>query len=335
MTILSPKAVPAPAASDAYGFGDRLTADFPSQINVDVTEVCNLACVHCPHPQFKKSVHYAGRMLDPALNDKMVEEVRDHGQGRVGYIRYTAAGEPMAHPAIFPMLAKAVARSGTTVSLTTNGMLLDEGRRARLLETGIHLIDISIDAFLPETYARVRVGGDLERVRGGVLRLMEGAARRVDPPKIVVSFVEQPFNQGETADFERFWKENGAAYVVIRRLHSCAGAAQDLAATLRVEQGETRRPCLYPWERIVLNPSGQLSFCPADWAHGAAIAEYRDTTIREVWQGPFYRALREAHLTNSYANHGFCGQCPDWASTRWPKQGRSYADMVQDFKETE
>jgi DNA-directed RNA polymerase subunit beta len=47
----------------------------------------------------------------------------------------------------------------------------------------------------------------------------------------------------------------------------------------------------------------------------------------------FYRRLREAHLTNQYANHKFCGQCPDWASTRWPHQGRSYADMVQEFIE--
>ena len=47
-----------------YDFSGRLTAEFPSQIIMDITEVCNLACTHCPHPTFKKSEHYAARFLD-------------------------------------------------------------------------------------------------------------------------------------------------------------------------------------------------------------------------------------------------------------------------------
>ena len=35
-------------------FGGRLTAAFPSQIVMDITEICNLECVHCPHTDFKQ-----------------------------------------------------------------------------------------------------------------------------------------------------------------------------------------------------------------------------------------------------------------------------------------
>jgi hypothetical protein len=31
-------------------------------------------------------------------------------------------------------------------------------------------------------------------------------------------------------------------------------------------------------------------------------------------------------------DHGFCGQCPDWSQTRWPGEGRSYADLVEELK---
>jgi len=58
---------------DKYGFRDRLKAAFPSQIIVDATEVCNLACIHCPHPEFKRSEQYAGRHLDVELHRKMVD----------------------------------------------------------------------------------------------------------------------------------------------------------------------------------------------------------------------------------------------------------------------
>ena len=320
----------------ASGFQGRLAAEFPSQIIVDVTEVCNLACVHCPHPDFKKTKYYDARYLDPALNTKMVDEVREHGKGKTQYIRYTSEGEPLIHPKGYDMIEDAVQRSGVYVTLTTNGTIMNEKRTRKLLEAGVHMIDISIDAHLPETYAKIRVNGDLEVTRGNVLRLIEWVRLAKTGTKVVVSFVEQPQNTKEAGDFDRFWKEAGADAVIIRRLHSAAGAVIPVANIMRSRNATIeRRPCVYPWERVVINPRGHLSFCPADWVHGATITDYQKTTIHETWNGEFYRGLREAHLTNNYAKHGFCGQCPDWAATRWPGEGRAYADLVGEFQQAQ
>jgi MoaA/NifB/PqqE/SkfB family radical SAM enzyme len=325
-----------PTATPRFGFYDRLKAEFPSQILVDVAEVCNLACIHCPHPEFKKSEHYTASYLDPALNTKLVEEVRNHGQGFTQYIRYASAGEPLVHPAIYDMLDYACARSGVMVTLTTNGTTMVEKRIERLITAGVHVIDVSIDALTPETYAKVRVGGDLNVTRANTLKLIEMSRQRRSRTKVVVSYVETPQNTHEAAGFDAFWKSAGADYVVIRRLHSCSGAKVEFAALRRKENLQVRRrPCLYPWERIVLNPRGDLAFCPSDWVHGSYIADYRGTTIKDTWQSEFYRRLREAHLSNDFSNHGFCGQCPDWRSTRWPDEGRSYANMMEEFKDTE
>lgn len=315
-----------------YDFGGRLTGEFPSQILMDITEVCNLACTHCPHPDFSKSEHYAGRHLDPALNEKMIEEVRLHGKGRTQYIRYAANGEPLVHPSGYEMIQSAVDHSGVYVTLTTNGKIMNEKRTQRLLESGVHLIDISIDAFKPETYAKIRVNGNLDVTRENVWRLIRWVRESKAKTKVVVSFVEQPLNTLEVADFERYWKDQGVDFVVIRRLHSCSGVVQELADMRRSELSTAnRRPCLYPWERIVINARGDLAFCPSDWVHGSYVADYRNTTIHSEWQGDFYKALRHAHLTNEYSKHAFCGNCPDWSATRWPNEGRSYADMVEEF----
>lgn len=323
-------------SSVKYGFYGRLKAEFPSQIIADATEVCNLACIHCAHPQFKKSSYYSARYLDLDLNSKMVDEVRKYGQGATQYIRYTGEGEPLFHPSIFEMLEYATQNSGVMVTLTTNGTILNEKKTEKLLSIGVALIDISIDAFTPETYARIRVKGNLNITRSNVLQLLKLSKERGSKTKVVVSYVEQPQNRHETSDFEKFWKDQGANYVVIRRLHSNAGAISLIAEKMEKENKEIeRRPCLYPWERIVLNPRGYLSFCPADWTHGSTIIDYRTTTIHQVWQGEFYSKLREAHTTNNFSCHKFCGQCPDWKSTRWPWEGRSYANMVEEFKDRE
>jgi MoaA/NifB/PqqE/SkfB family radical SAM enzyme len=316
-----------------YGFYDRLNPDFPSQLNVDVSEICNLECIHCPHPAFKKSEHYAARLLGPDLNKKVVDEVATDGRGICEYIRYTSEGEPLLHKLVFEMLGYAKKHSGTAITLTTNGVLLDEKRAERLLATGIDLVDISLDAFTPETYAKIRVKGDLTVTRRHVQGLIALARRSRSATKIVVSYIEQPQNKLETDQFEKFWQDEGADQVVVRRMHSAAGAVNDLAAILRGKLGETLRyPCLYPWERLCINPRGELQYCPQDWVHGSALFDFRTITLKEAWRSEKYRLLREAHLKNDFARHAFCGQCPDWAGTRWPGEGRSYANLVGEIK---
>jgi MoaA/NifB/PqqE/SkfB family radical SAM enzyme len=316
-----------------YGFGGRLSSVFPSQILMDITEVCNLACVHCPHPSFKNSAHYAGRFLDVELNEKMIDEVKHYGKGSTQYIRYASNGEPLVHPQGYDMIESAVKYSGVYVTLTTNGTIMNEKRTQRLLDAGVHMIDISIDAYREETYKAIRVNGDLNVTRDNVLRLLKWVKESKSQTKVVVSFVEQPNNADEVSDFEKFWYDAGIDRVVIRRMHSCSGALGELATQRReIQLDKPRKPCLYPWERIVVNAKGELAFCPSDWVHGSTIQDYRDTSINEVWQSDFYKALRQAHLNNEYSRHSFCGNCPDWASTRWPHEGLSYADMITEFQ---
>ena len=144
-----------------YNFSGRLNPNFPSQVMVDITEVCNLACIHCTHPLFKKSEIYNKAMLDPKINNKMVNEVRRNGKGITQYIRYTSNGEPLVHPKSYDMIMDAVENSDTKVTLTTNGTILNEKRIKKLMSTGLHMIDVSIDAFTENTYKKVRVNGDL------------------------------------------------------------------------------------------------------------------------------------------------------------------------------
>ena len=317
-----------------YGFYGRLKSEFPSQLIVDITEVCNLECIHCPHTEFKKSEYYSGRFLEPELNAKLVDEVCQHGRGQTMYIRYCSEGEPLLHPKGYEMIEYAAKASEVYTTLTTNGTIMNEKRIQKLLDAGVHMIDISIDAFTNETYAKIRRKGDLNVTRANVLRLIKQVEKARSKTKVVVSFVEQPLNRDETTDFETFWKDSGADYVVIRKLHSASGMLSNIANQIRKENAtEQRRPCLYPWERIVLNPRGHLAFCPADWAHTTTIADYRSTTIYKTWQSDFYDRLRNAHLVNDFTHHNFCGHCPDYKLTQWPEDGRSYADMIEELRE--
>jgi len=319
----------------SYGFYGRFKESFPSQIVVDATEYCNLACKHCAHPTFKKSAFYEGLHLLPELNEKMVRECQGAGRGVVEYIRYASSGEVLLHPQALEMIELAAVHSGTAVSVTTNGTLLTESKSGRLVGAGVKIVDISLDAFSEDVYAKIRIKGDLKVTRRNVLDLIGLARSAGAKTKVAVTFIEQDLNRVEVDAFQSFWKDQGADYVIVRRLHSNAGLNQETADKMRdANKNLVRRPCLYPWERIVLNARGCLSYCPADWTHRGSFVDYRTTTIAETWKGEFYQRLRAAHLTSNYGEHEYCGQCPDWAATRWPHEGRSFADMVMEVKKS-
>ena len=116
------------------------------------------------------------------------------------------------------MIYDAVSNSGSKVTLTTNGTLLNEKKMNKLLDTGLHMIDISLDAFYKVTYSKVRVGGDLEITKKNVLKIIE-MSKKKSKCKIIVSFVEER-NSNEINEFKKFWKQAGADDVIIRKLHT-------------------------------------------------------------------------------------------------------------------
>ena len=312
-----------------YGFVGRLSQEFPSQIMLDITEVCNLACIHCAHPKFKESDVYAKAMLDPELNIKMVKEVAKYGKNITKYIRYTSNGEPLVHPKSYEMINYAVDHSDTKTTLTTNGTLLNEKKMLRLLNSGLHMIDISIDATTPETYSKIRVNGDFNKTKTNVLKLIDLINKSTFNTKLVVSFVEQKQNLHESDEFKDYWTEQGVKDVVIRKLHTNSGSNFHNAI---YEKNKTieRRPCLYPWERVVLTAKGNLNFCPTDWFGQANICNYNETTIKDLWNSLFYNKLRDKHMCNKYENNDICKNCPDWSNTSWPfDKEKSYADLVE------
>ena len=315
-----------------YGFQKHLSSRFPSQIIVDSTQFCNLACIHCPHPSFIKTDAYSGSHLDIELHKKLIDEIATDGLGICQYIRYTANGETLIHPKFDEMIEYAGKYSKTRINVTTNGVLLTDKKSKKLLDAGVNVFDISLDAYSDETYSKVRVKGDLSKVRPNVLNLIKLIKEGSYDAKLVVSFVEQPLNMHETKQFEDFWKNAGADFVVIRRLHSAGGAKDGIKS--KMEEGlknVERKPCLYPWERLTITPEGDLSYCPTDWMNKSHFIHFSKTTIKEAWQGKFMNSLREAHLSNNYKGFDFCKQCPDWIHTRWPEEGRGYSDMMQEL----
>lgn len=312
-----------------YDFNTKLTKEFPSQIIIDVTEKCNYNCLHCPHANFVKGEHYQGAQLSFDLFKKMVDEAKEN-EKYITQIRITANGEPLLHKDVFKFIKYAKENSSIYVSLTSNGSLLNRQRRETLFDSQLDMIDISLDAFSSDVYQKVRRGGNYEKVTDNVRKMIDFKKNINSKLKIVVSFVEQPMNNHQTREFEAYWYDKGVDYVVIRKLHSAGGSnGYKVPESLR----KKRYPCVYPWERILLNAKGELDYCPSSWEGKTILADYRKVTIKEIWQSKKYNLIRQGLKHNDFSSCKNCEDCTDWVNTSWREnEGRVYADLIHDFK---
>jgi MoaA/NifB/PqqE/SkfB family radical SAM enzyme len=106
-------------------------------------------------------------------------------------------GEPLMNPNIVEMVEKA-GRVGSKVELITNGILLDADLAARLINSGLNTLWVSLDGASPESYSDVRRSNSL----GGVLQNIatfrdQYRMLRRDEPDIGVVFVAMKRNFDE------------------------------------------------------------------------------------------------------------------------------------------
>ncbi|PIY22562.1 MAG: hypothetical protein COZ11_12195, partial [Deltaproteobacteria bacterium CG_4_10_14_3_um_filter_51_14] len=108
------------------------------------------------------------------------------------------------------------------VFLNSNGVLLDKETSKKVINAGLNAIYIGIDSFSRETYDKVRVGGDYDKVVQNVLDLIEIRKKEKAAININVQFVEMEENIKERDEFIKYWLSQGIG-VKIRKKLSWAG----------------------------------------------------------------------------------------------------------------
>ena len=153
-------AASAPAATSSGDLGA------PLYIAWQMTNECNLACLHCieesgPGKAFSDE-------LDRAQIMNFLEQVMDQ---QVPYLSFSG-GEPMVHPLFFDMVEYICGRDGQ-LKIETNGHYLSPENCARLKDAGVKAVQVSIDGASRETFNRMRVRGDFDRMIEGVHNLRD------------------------------------------------------------------------------------------------------------------------------------------------------------------
>lgn len=115
---------------------------------LEITNVCNLSCAFCPGTRREKG------FLSPEDFGLLAGKLRPHTE----YLYLHLMGEPLLHPRLGEILARAEAL-GFRVMVTTNGTLLEERGGLLLDSPAVERVSVSLQSFegcggeRPEAYA--------------------------------------------------------------------------------------------------------------------------------------------------------------------------------------
>ena len=302
-----------PVADGRFDFVETHHAEFPPIVIIAVTNVCDMACIHCAHPVIKKDAGYRATFMPTEVHTRIVEETRAY-RDKLWVFRYAADGESMLHPRFLDMVEETKAAGIGPVDLTTNAMSLSEEKMRRLLEAPIDVIDVSLDANSKETYEKIRIRGNFDVVTANLRRLIELRGELGSPTKIMTSIIRQKEALGEVEAFQETWGPY-VDEVLVRGLNTDLGIVN--ASETYFQHDLARWPCPQFWKRVTINQHGDLRFCVEDWRNAGVVGNVMQSSIREMWQGALYRKFRELHRTGRWGDMSMCGKCMDWQHMQW------------------
>jgi MoaA/NifB/PqqE/SkfB family radical SAM enzyme len=169
---------------------------YPPTLHVEPSVVCNL---HCPFPAcevLEEDPSRNERQMSFELFRKVLDEAGPHLE-RLFFYNY---GEPFVNPQAIDMIAYAKSVNPKTFVLTsTNGLLLLKGDRTqRLVESGLDQLIVSVDGARPESYARYRVGGTLDKALEVMRRVVAAkSALGVGHPEVVWRYILFRWNDSD------------------------------------------------------------------------------------------------------------------------------------------
>lgn len=298
-------------STNKYGFRGGQDNIFPPMVFAEITNVCNLKCIHCPYSQISQQKFYKPRHMNLGIYKKIVDEACEF-EGVI--FRLVCDGEPMMHPNFLDMVAYAKQKMIRPLCFNTNATLLDEYVSREILRYGVDVVEISLDAINKTTYDRIRNGADYSKVMLNVHRFIKMRSDLNSNTKIMVSIIDQPEAESEIGEFIAYW--SAKVDRVITRTYTSIGG---LVGTrkIKVGIGQDRWPCPLLWTRIFINVDGLIKFCVEDWLDKTVVGDIRYESIRHVWGSHKYRELRKCHMYGRFDEIPYCQNCLDWPARNW------------------
>ena len=314
-------------------FQDHANHPWITSAKLKLINACNLRCFMCDYWKRDR----AGE-LSTAEVIAILDDLQSLGCKKVHY----TGGELFMRKDAVQLVEEAVTR-GMRTNLTTNGTALDKSRLKALLKVPVRSITLSIDSPVHHVHDRIRGrAGAWKKTVRTLDRLLEKRGRKT---KIRVNTVVSRRNLSTLVQMVEFLRERPIDGWLLIPVDGPEGMRTEdiqryttriapvLAEATKVPQldpwiyGRTAsdhqlgakqlyargfyatQPCYVPWFHTLIGPTGDVYPCCQTHRQMPPLGNVRSTSLRDIYTGPSYQALRQKMLTERLPH---CAGCDDF-----------------------
>lgn len=291
---------------------------YPSFLEVEVTTRCPLKCLFCERTYWQEPNRDMTFQEFKGIIDQFP---------RLKWIGLTGIGESFVNQDFLKML-RYVKGKNIFVELYDNFFLVEEKTARALIEMGIDKIFISLDAATKETYEKIRVGSNFERVIDNLKNfLRQKREKKAYFPQLAFHFVVNKLNIQEIPQYielvHNLTPEENTAVQFTRMLHSFKEAENlfvEMPEDIMKEAEERGKKfgLKIVWSADIPQKKPKVSFCtewtmpfifvtgdviPCCAGNEAGCRQFQKETalgnifekpFKEIWRGEKYRSLRKS-----------------------------------------
>lgn len=308
----------APTQKDDLLNGVRAFYPAPIHINLGTINRCNLKCSFCFFfaPEYVKT-HTTDFFKDyKALDTRIVHGVLDYAAQHGCIVDLVGPCEMLVDKRIPDFIAYGKKQGVKYISMTTNGLLLDEEMSHRIMQSGLDSLSISIDAATEETYSQTR-GGNFNKLVKNIEYFLSELENRGVKMFISLSMI---LNKGAHQEVELF-KQKWSAYKAvnefyIRNLIEKENEGKEVYHNDNFKFKE-RLVCQKMWDEVHINPDGGVMPCCTMAANvgwdNTVLGNLYEHSMDEIWNGEVARSLRIELLNGRFDKWKVCSSCKEWS----------------------
>ena len=261
-----------------------IAPSFPTHVDIEVTDTCNLRCIMCVQGTEK---NLKTGFIDTGFAMEMIRQV---ARGGAYSVKFNWRGEPVLYRRLPELILYAKQQGIQEVQINTNGLVFSEDSIRSIIEAGLDRIIFSVDGNSEETYEKIRVGGNFKRLVANIesfIRIRKDLNRT--KPFMRVQMVRMKENTGEVEGFYKRWEGK----VDDIRISDVTDRGQGDYLCVGDQIAVGRRRCPQPWQRMVVNREGLVMPCCSDWHCRLVIGDAKKTLLTDIWKGQKMKKFRE------------------------------------------
>ena len=276
---------------------------YPHELFLDPCTMCNLRCPFCVTGNHSSKL--TRQILELDDFERIFERLPLKHLEVISLFNW---GEPLLNPHIATFIRRFHA-AGKVVGLHTNfsAKLYSDAFLEELVKSGLEGLQVSADGATQESYAKYRVGGDLERVLQNMRRLAQAKERLGQTNPIVhYKLMLHRYNEHEVDAARLLAADVGAEFRVVEHFWFPPSAAEEWQPeSMKLKHGQTipvraeqgpgnpiHTACHQMWDTLVVSADGNVYPCCVVSDPEHAVGNILTESFADIWNNDKMRYLR-------------------------------------------